>query len=678
MVKVKVDGIEVEVQQGATVLQACEVAGKEIPRFCYHERLSIAGNCRMCLVEMDKSAKPVASCAMPVAEGQVIYTNTELVKKAREGVMEFLLINHPLDCPICDQGGECDLQDQSMKYGVDKSRYELNKRSVKEKYMGPLIKTVMTRCIHCTRCIRFASEVAGVPDLGAIGRGENMEITTYLEKTLDSELSANVIDLCPVGALTSRPYAFEARPWELTKTESIDVMDAVGSNIRIDTKGWEVKRILPRINEDINEEWISDKTRYACDGLLKNRLDTPYIKIDGKHQPCSWDKALEFIFKKTKDLSGDKAYGVVGDLADVESMYMFKKFFKDVLSSDNIDFRQTDYFIDPSNKVNYLFNTSIARVDEADLIVLIGTNPRLEATILNARIRKAYLARKAKVYSIGDVGDLTYPHENVGSSFSLIAEILNKNGKIYNNLKSAKKPVFIIGESGLSSNGEYVLETVKKILKDNNFLNNDWNGLNILHQNASSVGAIYLNLLKSNFLDRLNDDNPKLVYLLGADEIKINPNNKFIIYQGTHGGQNTKIADVILPGAAYTEKKGLYVNTEGRVQDSGKASFPPGEAKEDWKIFRALSEIFQKTIDINTHQILRENLFKEFHLFSKIDQLPDSSVDNLQPKNIVPINGIIKIADFDFYFSNIIAASSKTMLDCKKAKQILQMTGTDN
>jgi len=678
MVKVKVDGIEVEVQQGATVLQACEVAGKEIPRFCYHERLSIAGNCRMCLVEMDKSAKPVASCAMPVAEGQVIYTNTELVKKAREGVMEFLLINHPLDCPICDQGGECDLQDQSMKYGVDKSRFELNKRSVKEKYMGPLIKTVMTRCIHCTRCIRFASEVAGVPDLGAIGRGENMEITTYLEKTLDSELSANVIDLCPVGALTSRPYAFEARPWELTKTEGIDVMDAVGSNIRIDTKGWEVKRILPRINEDINEEWISDKTRYACDGLLKNRLDTPYIKIDGKHQPCSWDKALEFIFEKTKDLSGDKAYGVVGDLADVESMYMFKKFFKDVLSSDNIDFRQTDYFIDPSHKVNYLFNTSIARVDEADLIVLIGTNPRLEATILNARIRKAYLARKTKVYSIGDVGDLTYPHENVGSSFSLIAEILNKNGKIYNNLKSAKKPVFIIGESGLSSNGEYVLETVKKILKDNNFLNNDWNGLNILHQNASSVGAIYLNLLKSNFLDRLNDDNPKLVYLLGADEIKINPNNKFIIYQGTHGGQNTKIADVILPGAAYTEKKGLYVNTEGRVQDSGKASFPPGEAKEDWKIFRALSETFKKTIDINTHQILRENLFKEFPLFSKIDQLPDSSVDNLQPKNIVPINGIIKIADFDFYFSNIIAASSKTMLDCKKAKQILHMTGTDN
>ncbi|MEY4146396.1 MAG: hypothetical protein RL327_875 [Pseudomonadota bacterium] len=358
MPKVKVDGIEVEVPQGATVLQACEVAGKEIPRFCYHERLSIAGNCRMCLVEMEKSPKPVASCAMPVADGQVIYTNTEMVKKARQGVMEFLLINHPLDCPICDQGGECDLQDQSMKYGVDKSRYELNKRSVKEKYMGPLIKTVMTRCIHCTRCIRFASEVAGVPDLGAINRGENMEVTTYLEKTIDSELSANVIDLCPVGALTSKPYAFEARPWELTKTESIDVMDAVGSNIRVDTKGWEVKRILPRLNDEINEEWISDKSRYACDGLLKNRLDTPFIKVDGKLKACTWDEAFKFILDNTKGFTGDKVFGAVGDLVDVESMYMFKKFFKDVLSSDNIDFRPTNYHIDTSHKANYLFNTS--------------------------------------------------------------------------------------------------------------------------------------------------------------------------------------------------------------------------------------------------------------------------------------------------------------------------------
>jgi NADH-quinone oxidoreductase subunit G len=505
-----------------------------------------------------------------------------------------------------------------------------------------------------------------------------MEITTYLEKTLDSELSANVIDLCPVGALTSKPYAFEARPWELTKTESIDVMDAVGSNIRVDTKGWEVKRILPRINDEINEEWLSDKSRYACDGLSKNRLDTPFIKVEGKLKACSWDDAFKYIAENTKGFTGDKVFGAVGDLVDVETMYMFKKFFKDVLSSDNIDFRQTNYFIDPSHKVNYLFNTSIARLEEADLVVLVGTNPRLEATILNARIRKAYVARKAKVYSIGDVGHLTYPHENVGSSLSAIGDILAKNGKIYNSLKSAKKPVFIIGESGLSPNGEYVLETIKKILKDNNFLNNDWNGLNILHQNASSVGAIYLNLLKSNFLEDLNNDTLKVVYLLGADQIKVKPVNKFIIYQGTHGGLNSKIADVILPGAAYTEKQGLYVNTEGRVQDANKATFPPGNAKEDWKILRALSDVFKKTIDINSHLILRENLFKEYPIFKEVDELPKSEIDSLTFKNVTPVNGNIKIADFDFYFSNIIAASSKTMDECKKAKQILQKTGTDN
>jgi NADH-quinone oxidoreductase subunit G len=679
MVKVKVDGIEVEVQSGATVLQACEVAGKEIPRFCYHERLSIAGNCRMCLVEMEKSPKPVASCAMPVADGQVIYTNTEMVKKARQGVMEFLLINHPLDCPICDQGGECDLQDQSMKYGVDKSRYELNKRSVKEKYMGPLIKTVMTRCIHCTRCVRFAEEIAGVPEIGAINRGENMEITTYLEKTLDSELSANVIDLCPVGALTSKPYAFEARPWELTKTESVDVMDAAGSNIRVDTKGWEVKRILPRMNEEINEEWISDKSRYACDGLLKNRIDTPYIKVKGKLKPCTWDEAFKYISERANIFKGDNAYGVVGDLIDVESMYMFKRFFKDVLSSDNIDFRQSDYFIDPSNKSNYLFNTSIAGLEEVDLVVLVGSNPRLEAPIINARIRKAYLNRKTKVYSIGNLNDLTYPHENVGTSFSILSDILEKNHKIYNSLKSAKKPVFIIGESGLSgANGEFVLETVKKILKDNNFLNSEWNGLNILHQNAASVGAIYLNLVKNNFLNKLNDKESKLIYLLGADKIKINSQNNFIIYQGSHGGYNSKIADVILPGAAYTEKQGLYVNTEGRVQNANKASFPPGDAKEDWKILRALSDVYKKTIDINTHAILREHLFKDYPIFKEIDQLPKSSTDTLVIKNVSHAKGDIKISEFDFYFSNIIASSSKTMHECKEAKIILQKTGTDN
>ncbi len=394
MPKVKVDGIEIEVENGTSVLQACEIAGKEIPRFCYHERLSIAGNCRMCLVEMEKSSKPVASCAMQVAEGQVIYTNTEMVKKAREGVMEFLLINHPLDCPICDQGGECDLQDQSVKYGGGTSRYELNKRSVKEKYMGPLIKTQMNRCIHCTRCIRFAEEVAGVPELGSINRGENMEITTYLEKTLDSELSANVIDLCPVGALTSKPYAFEARPWELTKTETIDVMDAVGSNIRVDTKGWEVKRILPRVNEDINEEWISDKTRYACDGLLTNRIDHPYIRKNGKLIECSWDEAFLKISEEVSKTAN--IGGLVGGMVDLETIFALKDFLIKISGSASIDFRQKDFYIDSSHLCNNLFNTSIAGIDESDLILLVGANPRLEATIINSRIRKILLIRKQK------------------------------------------------------------------------------------------------------------------------------------------------------------------------------------------------------------------------------------------------------------------------------------------
>ena len=413
MPKVKVDGVELEVEQGISVLQACELAGKEIPRFCYHERLSIAGNCRMCLVEMEKSPKPIASCAMPVAEGQVIYTNTEMVKKAREGVMEFLLINHPLDCPICDQGGECDLQDQSVKYGGGSSRYELNKRSVKEKYMGPLIKTQMNRCIHCTRCIRFAEEVAGVPDLGAINRGENMEITTFLEKTLDSELSANVIDLCPVGALTSKPYAFEARPWELTKTETIDVMDAVGSNIRVDTKGWEVKRILPRVNEDINEEWISDKTRYACDGLLNNRIDQPYIRNNGKLVPATWDEAFQKIkeeFSKTVRIGG-----LIGELTDLETIYALKNFLVTFSGSASIDFRQKDFYIDPSHPSNYLFNTSIANLDHADLILLVGANPRLEATMINARIRKNFINNQTEIYSIGAVSytHLTLPTKRI-------------------------------------------------------------------------------------------------------------------------------------------------------------------------------------------------------------------------------------------------------------------------
>ena len=670
MPKVKVDGIEVEVEQGTSVLQACELAGKEIPRFCYHERLSIAGNCRMCLVEMEKSPKPVASCAMPVAEGQVIYTNSDMVKKAREGVMEFLLINHPLDCPICDQGGECDLQDQSVQYGGRSSRYELNKRSVKEKYMGPLIKTQMNRCIHCTRCIRFAEEIAGVPDLGAINRGENMEITTFLEKTLDSELSANVIDLCPVGALTSKPYAFEARPWELTKTESIDVMDAVGSNIRIDTKGWEVKRILPRINDDINEEWISDKTRYACDGLLNNRIDQPYIRKNGKLVLATWDEAFQRIkqeFAKTVRIGG-----LIGELVDLETIFALKNFLITFAGSPSIDFRQTDFFINPSHPSNYLFNTSIANIDNADLILLVGANPRLEATIINARIRKNFVKNNTNIYSIGDPGDQTYKINYLGDNLNILNEIENDKSIFSEKIKLSKNPIIIIGESVLNTKqGSYVLESTKRILKKYNALS----GLNILHQKASSVGALMLQAFN------LNEDVTKneILYLIGTDEIEIDKKDKFIIYQGSHASKNTKIADVVLPGAAYTEKDGLYVNLEGRVQSAFKASFPPGEAKEDWKILRALSEALGRPLKFNTLDQLRKKMFESYPQLSRIDQLPRNDLNKLSISNSLDIlDSKVIFNSIDYYQSNEIARSSKTMLNCKLSKNELSKTGTEN
>ena len=669
MPKVKVDGIEIEVENGISVLQACEIAGKEIPRFCYHERLSIAGNCRMCLVEMEKSPKPVASCAMPVAEGQVIYTNTEMVKKAREGVMEFLLINHPLDCPICDQGGECDLQDQSVKYGGGTSRYELNKRSVKEKYMGPLIKTQMNRCIHCTRCIRFAEEVAGVPELGSINRGENMEITTYLEKTLDSELSANVIDLCPVGALTSKPYAFEARPWELTKTETIDVMDAVGSNIRVDTKGWEVKRILPRVNEDINEEWISDKTRYACDGLLINRIDRPYIKKDGKLIECSWDEA--FLKIKEEVSKTVNVGGLVGGMVDLETIFALKDFLTKISGSASIDFRQKDFYIDPSHLSNNLFNTSIAGIDESDLILLVGANPRLEATIINSRIRKNFINKRTEIFTIGNPGDQTYKIISLGDNLKVLKDIENNNSIFSEKIKTSQKPMIIIGESVLNSKqGRFVLETSKSILKKNNSLN----GLNILHQSAASVGAIMLQAY-TNTNEVLKNE---ILYLIGADEINIDTKNKFIIYQGTHGSKNAKIADVILPGAAYTEKNGLYVNLEGRVQSAFKASFPPGNAKEDWKILRALSDVLNKPLKFNTIEQLRSKIFDFNPALQRTDQLPLIDVNALNVENVEVIDSKVNYLPIDYYHSNEIAKSSKTMLECKIARQSLQKTGTEN
>ena len=615
MLKVKVNSNDVEVEEGLTVLQACEQAGVEIPRFCYHEKLSIAGNCRMCLVEIEKSPKPVASCAMPVSEGMNIKTNTSLVEKARKGVMEFLLLNHPLDCPVCDQGGECDLQDQSMFYGVDKSRYKENKRQVPEKYMGPLIKTQMTRCIHCTRCIRFATEVAGVPELGAIGRGEDMQITTYLEKSMESELSANVIDLCPVGALTSKPYVFEARPWELKKTETIDVMDAAGSNIRVDTYGWEVKRILPRINEDINEEWISDKTRYVCDGLSKQRLDIPYIRVNNKLEKSSWKEALKLLISKLKFFKPNEIAGMVGDLTDLEMVYSFKTFFEKCLNSKNFECRQDRIYINPEERINYLFNSTINGIEDSDLIILVGTNPRIEATILNARIRKAYVKNNTKIYSIGSPGDLTYPYEKIGSNTSVIRDIASGAHKVSGMIKNSKRPMVIIGESALYGKiGEYVFETFKNFLSINNFITNEWNALNILSQQASRVGSIDLGLYSINknenfsFFDKLDSNEFKFIYLLGVDNFNFDKKDKFIVYQGSHGDKGAEIADIILPGAAYTEKNGLFVNIEGKLQRAYKASYPPGDAREDWIVFKDIANMIKRPLGFNNAKQLKDNI----------------------------------------------------------------------
>ncbi len=684
MPKITINGKEIEFVKGMTVLQACELANVEIPRFCYHEKLSIAGNCRMCLVEMEKSAKPIASCAMPAAEGMNIKTNTPYVEKARKGVMEFLLANHPLDCPVCDQGGECDLQDQSMYYGVDKSRFVENKRQVKEKYMGPLIKTQMTRCIHCTRCVRFATEVAGVPEIGAIGRGENMEITTYLEKAMESELSANVIDLCPVGALTSKPYAFEARPWELKKTESVDVMDAVGSNIRIDTYNWEVKRILPRLNNDINEEWISDKTRYSCDGLLKQRLDVPYIKKNNKLQKTTWDEAISILVEKIKTLNPNEIGGHIGDMVNLENALSFKKFFS-VLQSNNLEFREKNFYIDPSEKSNYIFNSTIKGIEESDLILLIGSNPRHEATMLNARIRKAFVQKKVPIYSIGNPGDLTYDYTIIGNKTDDIKNILSNETNFSKLLSSSKKPIIIIGESALElSSGKYLIEGFKNFLKKNNFINKDWNAFNFLPQNASTVGLIDLKILskeeniRNSFFDKLNKNQFKLLYLLGSDNLDIKKNNEFIVYQGSHGDRGAEIADLILPSAAFTEQNGLFENLEGRVQECKKASYPIGEALEDWKILNLILKALGKNENLLNFELLRKEVFNLIPNFTKLNELPnfvDSESNNTSPNFV---SEEVNIRELDYFFSNAISRASKTMSECRHVKHNSKKTGTDN
>ena len=680
MLKLKVNNIDIEAEEGLTVLQACEQSGVEIPRFCYHEKLSIAGNCRMCLVEVEKFPKPIASCAMPAADGMNIKTNTSFVEKARKGVMEFLLANHPLDCPVCDQGGECDLQDQSMFYGIDKSRYKENKRAVPEKNMGPLIKTQMTRCIHCTRCIRFATEVAGVPELGAIGRGENMEITTYLEKSMESELSANVIDLCPVGALTSKPYVFEARPWELKKTETIDVMDAVGSNIRVDTYGWEVKRILPRINEDINEEWISDKTRYACDGLLNQRLDTPFIKYkNGKFDKASWKEVYNIIKEKIKSTESTKICGFTGDLINMETLYIFKEFFNKSLNSKNLESRSNHVYLNPEKRENYLFNSSINGIEESDFIFLIGTNPRFEATILNARIRKSYLKNKTEIISLNNIGDLTYPYKKLEGNIDTIKEITNDQHAVSTKIKEAKKPIIIFGQSALESKfGKYIFESIKFYLIKNKKISDGWNSLNTISENASTVGSLDLGIYKTKdgsneVLTDLENHKYEVVYLLGQDSLKFKKQNEFIIYQGSHGDKGAEIADVILPGSAYTEQNGYFTNLEGKLQKAFKASYPPGESKEDWQIINELSEIinnkkiFNDKAELDNSMLNYLNLFKENNLSKKYSELANLSFESEK----------IIIKDNDYYYSNSIARASKTMSNCRNEKINLKSTGTE-
>ncbi len=676
MLKLKVNDIDVEVEEGLTVLQACEQAGVEIPRFCYHEKLSIAGNCRMCLVEMEKSPKPIASCAMPAADGMIIKTNTPKIQKSRKGVMEFLLANHPLDCPVCDQGGECDLQDQSMFYGIDKSRFKENKRAVPDKNMGPLIKTQMTRCIHCTRCIRFATEIAGVPELGAIGRGEDMQITTYLEKSVQSELSGNVIDLCPVGALTSKPYVFEARPWELKKTETIDVMDAVGSNIRVDTYDWEVKRVLPIINEDINEEWISDKTRYACDGLLNQRLDTPYIKYNNKFEKASWDEVYKIIKSKIENTDKSKICGFIGDIINMEASYIFKEFLERTINTNNYDYRSSKVFVDNSIRENYLFNSKINGIEETDLILLVGTNPRFEATMLNARIRKAFLNNQVKIISSNDVGDLTYPYLNLDGKTKTIKDIAENNHQLSKDIIQSKKPVIIFGESFFkSTSAEYLFNSFKEFLENNHKFNDNWNPLNILSVDAATVGSLDLDIINQNIdlAKNLNNNMFELVFLLGQDNLSFNKKSEFIVYIGSHGDKGAELADIILPGSAYTEQSGHFTNLEGKIQKAYKASYPPGDAKEDWKIINDLAEFINNRKLFNDKEELESSMFNYLNL--KKEKTKSFSK---KEKNLIKFeNEDLKILIKDYYFSNVIARSSKTMLNCNNSKIIVERTGTE-
>ncbi|HEV2900634.1 MAG TPA: NADH-quinone oxidoreductase subunit NuoG [Pseudaminobacter sp.] len=680
MAKLKVDGKEIEVPDHYTLLQAAEEAGAEVPRFCFHERLSIAGNCRMCLIEVKGGPpKPAASCAMgvrdlrpgPNGETPEIFTNTPMVKKAREGVMEFLLINHPLDCPICDQGGECDLQDQAMAFGVDSSRYQENKRAVEDKYIGPLVKTIMNRCIHCTRCVRFTTEVAGISELGLIGRGEDAEITTYLEEAMTSELQGNVIDLCPVGALTSKPYAFQARPWELTKTESIDVMDAVGSAIRVDSRGREVMRILPRVNEQVNEEWISDKTRFVWDGLRTQRLDRPYVRRDGKLVAATWSEAFAAIREAVAKSSGDKIGALAGDLAAVEEMYALKLLMQS-LASPNMDCRQDGAALDPAlGRASYIFNPTIEGIEQADAVLIIGSNPRFEASVLNARIRKRWRIGNLPVGVIGEVGDLRYDYEMLGAGPESLKELAGGKGKFFSVLKNAKRPLIIVGQGALArADGTAVLGLAAKLALSVDAVSAEWNGFAVLHTAAARVGGLDIGFVPGEGGKNAAEmaSAMEVLFLLGADEIDMTgTGGAFVVYIGTHGDAGAHRANVILPGAAYTEKSGTYVNTEGRVQQTNRAGFAPGEAKEDWAIFRALSDVLDHRLPFDSLAQLRRKLYATYPQFAEIDEI--AAGDPADIARAAKIAGPLAKGAFasqvkDFYLTNPIARASSVMAEC--------------
>jgi len=673
MPKLTIDGKEVEVPPGATIFQACEHAGIEIAHFCYHERLAIAGNCRMCLVEVEKSPKPIASCAMPATDGMVVLTKSPKAIKAQKGVMEFLLINHPLDCPICDQGGECDLQDQAMAYGFDRSRFQENKRAVRDKDFGPLVKTEMTRCIHCTRCIRFLTEIAGVEELGATGRGEDMEISTYIERALSSELSANIIDLCPVGALTSKPYAYVARPWELGKTESIDVLDAVGSNIRIDSRGSQVLRVLPRLNEAINEEWISDKTRFAVDGLILRRLDRPYIRRDGRLQEADWREALELVADRLKATPGERIAAIAGDLCDAESIFALKEFLTG-LGATSLDCRQDGAKLDPRCRVGYLFNTTIAGIERADACLLIGTNPRWEAPLVNARLRKRHLQGGFKIAAIGPTLDLTFPVEMLGTGGETLSALAQGEHPWAARLRDAQKGMIVLGQSALSRpDGAHVLAAARSLAESRGLCRDDWNGFNVLHTASARVGGLDLGFVPGpagrdvgGIVAGCRSGEVEFLYLLGADEIDTgNLGGAFVVYQGHHGDRGARRADVVLPGAAYTEKDGTYVSTEGRVQLARAAVFPPGEAREDWKILRALSGATDRPLPFNTLGELRRRMSQASPAFAVTDRITRAAWEpfgEAGPVDPTPFTYPIK----DFYRTDPISRASETMARCSE------------